>query len=140
MLQKHHSKNSPSLFYLLPYPRFQDHLPLSRMAAVLEASVLNPLSYPLQNLRPVKPPPKPLSLSLISPSKPYLCSAENAQEDSDPAPADPNPNSDIGPPSVRKDRKRAVRIAWEKLVRWSRSWRSKAKTDVLERTNKVRAL
>ena len=36
-----------------------------------------------------------------------------------------------------KDRRRAVRLAWEKLVRWSRSWRSKAKTDVLERTNKV---
>lgn len=28
-------------------------------------------------------------------------------------------------------------MAWEKLVRWSRSWRSKAKTDVLEKTNKV---
>lgn len=28
-------------------------------------------------------------------------------------------------------------MEWEKLVRWSRSWRSKAKTDVLERTNKV---
>lgn len=39
-----------------------------------------------------------------------------------------------------KDRRRAVRIAWEKLVRWSRSWRSKAKTDVLERTKKVPAL
>ncbi|XP_050250954.1 glycerol-3-phosphate dehydrogenase [NAD(+)] 2, chloroplastic isoform X2 [Quercus robur] len=38
----------------------------------------------------------------------------------------------------RKDRRRVVRLAWEKLVRWSRSWRSKTKTDdVLERTNKV---
>ncbi|XP_078436203.1 glycerol-3-phosphate dehydrogenase [NAD(+)] 2, chloroplastic-like [Wolffia australiana] len=36
-----------------------------------------------------------------------------------------------------KDRRRAVRIAWEKLVRWSRSWRSRAKSDVLERTKKV---
>lgn len=38
---------------------------------------------------------------------------------------------------TKKDRRKVVRIAWEKLVRWSRSWRSKAKTDVLERTNKV---
>lgn len=36
-----------------------------------------------------------------------------------------------------KDRRRAVRVAWEKLVRWSRSLRSKARTDVLERTKKV---
>lgn len=36
-----------------------------------------------------------------------------------------------------KDRQKVVRIAWEKLLRWSRSWRSKARTDVLERTNKV---
>ncbi|GER50877.1 Glycerol-3-phosphate dehydrogenase [NAD(P)+] [Striga asiatica] len=36
-----------------------------------------------------------------------------------------------------KDRRKVVRVAWEKLVRWSRSWRSRAKTDVLERTNKV---
>ncbi|KAL8149386.1 hypothetical protein AgCh_006415 [Apium graveolens] len=36
-----------------------------------------------------------------------------------------------------KEQRRVVKIAWEKLVRWSRSLRSKAKTDVLERTNKV---
>ncbi|KAK6155997.1 hypothetical protein DH2020_010245 [Rehmannia glutinosa] len=36
-----------------------------------------------------------------------------------------------------RDRRKIVRVAWEKLVRWSRSWRSKAKTDVLERTKKV---
>ncbi|KAG6599938.1 Glycerol-3-phosphate dehydrogenase [NAD(+)] 2, chloroplastic [Cucurbita argyrosperma subsp. argyrosperma] len=38
------------------------------------------------------------------------------------------------------NRRRIVRLAWEKLVRWSRSWRFKAKTDVLERTNKVAVL
>ncbi|XP_060181638.1 glycerol-3-phosphate dehydrogenase [NAD(+)] 2, chloroplastic isoform X1 [Lycium barbarum] len=36
-----------------------------------------------------------------------------------------------------KERRKIVRLAWEKLVRWSRSLRSKAKTDVLERTNKI---
>nr|XP_017249451.1 PREDICTED: glycerol-3-phosphate dehydrogenase [NAD(+)] 2, chloroplastic isoform X1 [Daucus carota subsp. sativus] len=36
-----------------------------------------------------------------------------------------------------KEQRRVVKIAWEKLVRWSRSLRSKAKTDVLERTKKV---
>ncbi|XP_071723252.1 glycerol-3-phosphate dehydrogenase [NAD(+)] 2, chloroplastic-like [Rutidosis leptorrhynchoides] len=44
------------------------------------------------------------------------------------------------PPSDEKtsrDSRRIVRIAWEKLVRWSRSWRSRSNTDVLERTSKV---
>ena len=41
------------------------------------------------------------------------------------------------PPESSKDRRKVVQVAWEKLVRWSRSWRSKAKTDVLERANKV---
>ncbi|GJN09878.1 hypothetical protein PR202_ga27926 [Eleusine coracana subsp. coracana] len=36
-----------------------------------------------------------------------------------------------------KDRRRAVRIAWEKLVRWSRSWRRRNRSDVLETTRKV---
>lgn len=36
-----------------------------------------------------------------------------------------------------KDRRKVVKFAWEKLLRWSRSWRSKAGTDVLYRTNKV---
>ncbi|KAK2637265.1 hypothetical protein Ddye_032057 [Dipteronia dyeriana] len=40
-------------------------------------------------------------------------------------------------PDRTRDRRKIVRVAWEKLVRWSRSWRSKAKTDVLERTKKV---
>jgi glycerol-3-phosphate dehydrogenase (NAD+) len=40
--------------------------------------------------------------------------------------------------SARKDRRRAVRIAWEKLVRWSRSWRRRNRSDVLETTRKVR--
>ncbi|CAI0552298.1 unnamed protein product [Linum tenue] len=35
------------------------------------------------------------------------------------------------------DRRLVVRLAWEKLLRWSRSWRSKNKADVLRRTNKV---
>ncbi|KAK4849869.1 hypothetical protein QYF36_001550 [Acer negundo] len=34
------------------------------------------------------------------------------------------------------DRRKIVRVAWEKLVSWSRSWRSKAKIDILERTKK----
>ncbi|XP_011015385.1 PREDICTED: glycerol-3-phosphate dehydrogenase [NAD(+)] 2, chloroplastic isoform X2 [Populus euphratica] len=38
----------------------------------------------------------------------------------------------------QQGRRKVVQIAWEKLVRWSRSWRSKNnKTDLLERTNKV---
>ncbi|KAG0467472.1 hypothetical protein HPP92_019052 [Vanilla planifolia] len=49
------------------------------------------------------------------------------------------PSSSVSDGGVEgvKDRRRAVKIAWEKLVRWSRSWRSKARADVLEKTNKV---
>ncbi|KAL2897926.1 Glycerol-3-phosphate dehydrogenase [NAD(+)] 2 chloroplastic [Bienertia sinuspersici] len=39
----------------------------------------------------------------------------------------------------KKDRRKAVKIAWEKLVRWSRSWRSKSRPDVLQRTQKFTA-
>ncbi|XP_052188359.1 glycerol-3-phosphate dehydrogenase [NAD(+)] 2, chloroplastic [Diospyros lotus] len=55
-------------------------------------------------------------------------------------PETPSPTSEIGPVRERaatKDRRKVVKLAWEKLVRWSRSWRSKAKTDVVDRTNKV---
>ncbi|KAK9913867.1 hypothetical protein M0R45_037672 [Rubus argutus] len=48
----------------------------------------------------------------------------------------PDPSPEYASEPTR-DRRRAVRLAWEKLVRWSRSLRSKTKTDVLERTNKV---
>lgn len=42
--------------------------------------------------------------------------------------------------SGRRDRRRAVRVAWEKLVRWSRSWRRRNRSDVLETTRKVDSL
>ncbi|XP_010540168.1 PREDICTED: glycerol-3-phosphate dehydrogenase [NAD(+)] 2, chloroplastic isoform X3 [Tarenaya hassleriana] len=66
--------------------------------------------------------PKPLVVHCVS--------SPNAPE------ADSVPVTDPSDPKSR-DRRRVVRIAWEKLVRWSRSWRAKAKTDVLERTRKV---
>uniref|UniRef100_A0A0D9ZV78 Glycerol-3-phosphate dehydrogenase [NAD(+)] n=1 Tax=Oryza glumipatula TaxID=40148 RepID=A0A0D9ZV78_9ORYZ len=36
-----------------------------------------------------------------------------------------------------KERRRVVRKAWEKLVRWSRSWRRRNRSDVVETTRKV---
>ncbi|CAK8537773.1 unnamed protein product [Lathyrus sativus] len=48
----------------------------------------------------------------------------------------PEPVMETGLDPTR-DRRRVVRVAWEKLVRWSRSWRSKSNTDVLQRTKKV---
>lgn len=48
----------------------------------------------------------------------------------------PDPVMETGLDPTR-DRRRVVRVAWEKLVRWSRSWRSKSNTDVLQRTKKV---
>jgi len=65
------------------------------------------------------PSNKPVSLSL----------ATHAGSTSHPLFQDPEPT-----PDRARDRRRAVRLAWEKLLRWSRSWRSKAKTDVLVRT------
>ncbi|KAK0593289.1 hypothetical protein LWI29_034315 [Acer saccharum] len=50
--------------------------------------------------------------------------------------SDPVAITNVAPDRTR-DRRKIVRVAWEKLVRWSRSWRSKAKTDILERTKKV---
>lgn len=82
---------------------------------------------------------KPALLPVASPCapSPYPCAAGTL----DPQSADESPAPSL---STRadgresgKDRRRVVRIAWEKLVRWSRSWRSKSKGDVLERTKKV---
>ncbi|KAK9016132.1 hypothetical protein V6N11_007212 [Hibiscus sabdariffa] len=73
------------------------------------------------------------------PSKPLLvatCCAATPSP-SPLLPQDSDKNSLQLSPDRTRDRRKVVRIAWEKLVRWSRSWRSKAKTDVLERTKKV---
>ncbi|KAF7041123.1 hypothetical protein CFC21_050953 [Triticum aestivum] len=56
---------------------------------------------------------------------------------SDVPPPDAETDEGEAPRSGRKDRRRVVRIAWEKLVRWSRSWRSRNRSDVLETTRKV---
>ncbi|XP_010253061.1 PREDICTED: glycerol-3-phosphate dehydrogenase [NAD(+)] 2, chloroplastic [Nelumbo nucifera] len=71
----------------------------------------------------------------VSPAKTCHCSTET-QDHSLSTAQQPNLNP-VNAPDSRKDRRKAVRVAWEKLVRWSRTWRSKAKTDVLERTKKV---
>ncbi|KAL6839080.1 hypothetical protein ACP4OV_031134 [Aristida adscensionis] len=60
----------------------------------------------------------------------------------DPAPPEEGEEDEAGEAAPRrggggKDRRRAVRIAWEKLVRWSRSWRRRNRSDVLEATRKV---
>ncbi|KAK3422735.1 hypothetical protein EUGRSUZ_G03143 [Eucalyptus grandis] len=79
------------------------------------------------------PPPNPISTS-------RSCSSESTSPPPLPAEDDGRRSSasETNAPAERsRDSRKAVRVAWEKLVRWSRSWRSKAKTDVLERTNKV---
>ncbi|XP_040367137.1 glycerol-3-phosphate dehydrogenase [NAD(+)] 2, chloroplastic isoform X3 [Rosa chinensis] len=99
------------------------------MAALLEPPppFLNPLFPPSSN--PTRPLPHNLKFKRFNlytnptlHSQPTTCCA-----------AAPQPEF----PDPTRDRRRAVRLAWEKLVRWSRSLRSKNKTDVLERTNKV---
>ncbi|KDP21641.1 hypothetical protein JCGZ_03312 [Jatropha curcas] len=65
------------------------------------------------------------------------CSASSS------VPTPPSPKNSAGEstdPNSQKpfrDRRKIVRLAWEKLVRWSRSWRSRSRTDVLQSTNKV---
>ncbi|XP_010931379.1 glycerol-3-phosphate dehydrogenase [NAD(+)] 2, chloroplastic isoform X1 [Elaeis guineensis] len=82
---------------------------------------------------------KPFRLSIVSPPVPHPCPCSAGTLDPEPAKENPTLNSStkVGGREGGRDRRRAVRIAWEKLVRWSRSWRSKAKSDVLERTKKV---
>eukprot|EP00262_Sarcandra_glabra_P000815 TRINITY_DN10888_c1_g2_i1.p1 TRINITY_DN10888_c1_g2~~TRINITY_DN10888_c1_g2_i1.p1 ORF type:complete len:124 (-),score=3.53 TRINITY_DN10888_c1_g2_i1:47-418(-) len=105
-------------------------------SSLLQPKLHDPLFPSSQTLRTrTKSTSKPSQSSL--PLKPYTCSAgplslEPASEN-----PNPSPNSNDGSSSRSKDRRRAVRIAWEKLVRGSRSWRSKTRADVLERTNKV---
>ncbi|XP_043723272.1 glycerol-3-phosphate dehydrogenase [NAD(+)] 2, chloroplastic isoform X2 [Telopea speciosissima] len=112
------------------------------MAAQVECWFLNPLcfsnsptshsrhSIKLQSFRS-----GPNAFLLLSPAKPCHCSfLEN------PSPATENPSSTYNPDITsdsRRDRRKAVRVAWEKLLRWSRTWELKAKTDVLEGTKKV---
>lgn len=67
-----------------------------------------------------------------------LCATDGAVEPS--PPQAPLKQDEASVDGSSKDRRKVVKFAWEKLVRWSRSWRSKAKTDVLERTNKVYTL
>lgn len=116
------------------------------MAAVLELSFVNPL-FSSKSFPSHPPPCNPKILTFSVKSK-FLtlrcpsdisrpCCAGNVYHSSSlSGPKDPDPDTKPDPESTR-DRRRAVRLAWEKLVRWSRSWRSKVKTDVLERTNKV---
>lgn len=85
-----------------------------------------------------------VSVSVWAPTNPRLqrtpstsMSVSLASSDSQPPSEDLDPETTATGDRSRKDRRRVVRLAWEKLVRWSRSWRSKAKIDVLERTNKV---
>ncbi|KAK7301061.1 hypothetical protein RJT34_11917 [Clitoria ternatea] len=104
------------------------------MAAILEASsffsskTYNTLTNSPPNSHTC--PSKPTFLTLRNTRSPSC--AKNASLSS--SPRDPEPDSES---DSTRDRRRIVRVAWEKLVRWSRSWRSKSKTDVLERTRKV---
>ncbi|KAJ4977580.1 hypothetical protein NE237_008360 [Protea cynaroides] len=90
----------------------------------------SPHSITLQSFRS-----RPNAFLFLSPTKPCHCSSLET-----PSPATENHSSTSNPvttPESRRDSRKAVKFAWEKLLRWSRTWRSKAKTDVLERTKKV---
>lgn len=115
--------------------------PFFKPSACSSSTILHPDARPM--FLPIK------STSFISLARPLRCAKVEDASFSIPAEekADEVEDEDgvLGssivsspsPSSSTRDRRRVVKLAWEKLVRWSRSWRSKAKTDVLERTNKV---
>ncbi|WVZ62490.1 hypothetical protein U9M48_012238 [Paspalum notatum var. saurae] len=85
---------------------------------------------------PPIPSPRPGLAAGVRRPPPIFTGAADAV----PPPEDEDYSDDDGDAprrSGRKDRRRAVRIAWEKLVRWSRSWRRRNRSDVLEATRKV---
>ncbi|KAL0317002.1 UNVERIFIED_CONTAM: Glycerol-3-phosphate dehydrogenase [NAD(+)] 2, chloroplastic [Sesamum angustifolium] len=97
------------------------------------------LSYKPQTSKPTTIHFIPLLRSPTSTTPIRLCAAGEPVE---PPPTPPSSLPETseeynGALERNRDRRKVVRVAWEKLVRWSRSWQSKAKTDVLERTNKV---
>jgi glycerol-3-phosphate dehydrogenase (NAD+) len=89
---------------------------------------------------PATPTPRPrLAASFPSSRHPSPIFAGASATDAG-APEEDEDAGDIGEAAPRgggKERRRAVRIAWEKLIRWSRSWRGRNRSDVLETTRKV---
>uniref|UniRef100_A0A7N0UEW2 Glycerol-3-phosphate dehydrogenase [NAD(+)] n=1 Tax=Kalanchoe fedtschenkoi TaxID=63787 RepID=A0A7N0UEW2_KALFE len=79
--------------------------------------------------------PSPLHLHITAPNIDSYRRLRAAS--ADPPPPDAAETSTIGAADRSKDRRKVVKLAWDKLVRWSRSWRSKARTDVLSTTKKV---
>ncbi|CAN6469438.1 unnamed protein product [Victoria cruziana] len=93
-----------------------------------------------------KKPSVPIfTISVLTPRHPSKTISAHCSTVSDPREPASLPESPSAGESkiVKKDRRKAVKVAWEKLVRWSRFWRlmnAKAKTDVLEQTKKVAVL
>ncbi|XP_066393637.1 glycerol-3-phosphate dehydrogenase [NAD(+)], chloroplastic-like isoform X2 [Miscanthus floridulus] len=89
---------------------------------------------------PSIPSPRPRLAAAVRRPPPIFTGATDAvppPEDEDSSDDDAEDAGASPRRSGRKDRRRAVRIAWEKLVRWSRSWRRHNRSDVLETTRKV---
>ncbi|XP_047330652.1 glycerol-3-phosphate dehydrogenase [NAD(+)] 2, chloroplastic isoform X2 [Impatiens glandulifera] len=110
------------------------------MAAWLEPPFTTPLFSTDSAHKLAKPPSfafYPVSHGVSTSSTAISCSSLQLQPTEDFLSLDPLLTPDVSLERSTKDRRKVVRLAWEKLVRWSRSLRSKAKTDVLERTKKV---
>ncbi|XP_015695006.2 glycerol-3-phosphate dehydrogenase [NAD(+)], chloroplastic [Oryza brachyantha] len=92
---------------------------------------------------PHTPTPRPhLAVALPSPSRHRPPSAFSSALSPPSAAAEEEEKADAAGEAAPargggKERRRVVRRAWEKLVRWSRSWRRRNRSDVLETTRKV---
>ncbi|CAK9157546.1 unnamed protein product [Ilex paraguariensis] len=114
----------------------------------MESALTNPLFPKTQSVQSPhnlglvqKFPSNPNSVLVLHSSSNYsgvcMCFVDETVKPLPPPSQNPDLISDTDPVSTTEHR-RVVRLAWEKLVRWSRSWQSKAATnDVLGRTNKV---
>ncbi|GJR79119.1 glycerol-3-phosphate dehydrogenase [NAD(+)] 2, chloroplastic [Tanacetum coccineum] len=100
------------------------------MASSSSSSLLEPAFQFSNNFSPT---PKPHLLHTnFSPKPLTVCTAAINPPPPPPPPEQIPTEVALEAASATRDRRKIVRVAWEKLVRWSRTLRLKAKTDVLE--------
>uniref|UniRef100_A0A0D3GNU8 Glycerol-3-phosphate dehydrogenase [NAD(+)] n=1 Tax=Oryza barthii TaxID=65489 RepID=A0A0D3GNU8_9ORYZ len=109
------------------------------MAAAAAATFLPHTPTPRRRLAVAVHSPTRHRLSLVfsGPSDGALSVAAAEKADAGEEAAASAPRGGGGGGGGGKERRRVVRKAWEKLVRWSRSWRRRNRSDVVETTRKV---
>uniref|UniRef100_A0A0E0E990 Glycerol-3-phosphate dehydrogenase [NAD(+)] n=1 Tax=Oryza meridionalis TaxID=40149 RepID=A0A0E0E990_9ORYZ len=112
------------------------------MAAAAAATFLPHTPTPRRRLAVAVHSPTRHRLSLVFSGPPdgalsVAAAEEKADAGEEAAASAPRGGGGGGGGGGGKERRRVVRKAWEKLVRWSRSWRRRNRSDVVETTRKV---